>query len=105
MAKISLEISDERVNDLLTSAVEGGIAYWGRLSFHDGLWRVKLRDEPERGYLPFGPDTIRLGLERASRHPNPGIRRHLGNWLAECDDAETADVILQLGLFDDVVYG
>jgi len=46
--------------------------------------------------------TLRNGLQRLANHQQ---QRHWNNLINENDDAETADVFLQLCLFGEIVYG
>ena len=127
--KVEIEVSKERVGDLLCSAFEGGSNYWYMIEEfikppvvvqHTGLGEVfRHLDYPlsEGGALmvsdskaanPGEAKTTRLDWPRlleglkimAEKYP-----RHYGDWLAENDDADTGDVFLQCCVLGDVVYG
>ena len=103
-------IDRQRLEDLLVTAFEGGSNYWikwarsvdgGDLyqaAFAHGI-RVKADDEEHTRLLNL--TAMEKGLQvMADKFPH-----HLGDILAEEDDATTGDVFLQLCLFGDVIYG
>ena len=113
-----LEFSDQRVNDLLCCALEGGSDYWIGSALGDNP------DKEEYKYLadlaltknggiliadsygdmpPQRLDraTLQKGLEvMAAEYP-----KHLEAFWTENDDADTADAFLQCCCFGEVVYG
>lgn len=119
--RISIEVKRELLKDLLTTAVEGGSNYWAdfgkvkrdsdhcvesvRLSINDGS--AARRD--------VSLQTMSTGLERlakcatTARYANgnafPAAAKHLADALSEDGDATTADVVLQMGLFNEVQFG
>lgn len=107
---ISLEIDTQRVVDLFISACEGGSNYWCRELTPKG----KHRDPYEAMLGGFAVIEMENGkkhtvsresIQKAlgafpSKYP-----RHFADWIAENDDAETADVFLQLCVFGDAIYG
>ncbi|MFI5402433.1 MAG: hypothetical protein ACHQ1G_05810 [Planctomycetota bacterium] len=116
-ARFTVTVEEQRLRDLLCSAVEGGSNYWASFSDDERTdkldyisVRVKVTEEPVkckagivRTKLVRASDLIR-GLERMAAD-SPGMRQHLGDFLAENDDADTADVVLQMTLFGEVVFG
>jgi hypothetical protein len=105
---VQIAVSDEFLGDLLTTAVEGGINYWAgveSLDRDDDLrvtW-IRLRDLVDD--RPCGVVT--------RSHMFDGLQRfcdaYRGDVPAKLDDgdfdAEDCDVMLQLGVFGEVVYG
>ncbi len=118
--QITTEIDTQRVNDLLTSAFEGGSNYWAdRIEVCDGEYhgatygsdvpmaggtvKVFTVEEEDQEYVKHDLtrerliEAIALFAEKA-----PG---HYGDWVAENDDAITADVFLQIATLGEVVFG
>ncbi len=127
-----VQLTDERIADVLVSAFEGGINYWAEIvSVNKPADAIP--HATERGWLMVGdegyPSYIaspiiggsvmlrdaddgandhllnRVMLENglnimAAEYPN-----HFADILNENDDAGTADVLVQLALFGEVVYG
>jgi len=132
---ITYKVSEERVRDLLVSAFEGGSNYWYMIERHDyGKYTEKDFETGGEFYnpeypgmdhylLPFVPgcgliisdsvDDERKDEHRLDRESilkgltlmEQNWPRHWGNFVTENDDAETADVFLQLCLLGDIVYG
>lgn len=119
---ITLELIVDNVfaADVLTTALQGGIDYWAcaeHLQADDEGNTViaYLTDSTGENYedLPkyVDLDVIRLGIKRALKVGScrQDIRETILTAVASDDvgqiDAEAADVIVQLGLFDDVVFG
>ena len=129
--KTTVEVPLQRVADLLVSAFEGGSGYWAveakalglaankavRLSFGTGedgdnyyprIIRYPLsggvtmvRDSDESKWHRLDMAAIERGLYlMAQKYP-----KHFADFVAENDDAGTADVFLQLALLGEVVYG
>ena len=101
--KAYIEIPDSLLSDMLDDA-GAGIAYWcceatrrGRLTL-----RVQVDDgDPDRAGQWFDVD-----LERAFKLlPGYAGGRHLAAIVTENYDAETCDVLVQLGAFGEVTYG
>lgn len=127
------DISRERVGDLLCSAFEGGSNYWYRIEEFKAPTTFQYRCVPDGGVYrhidyPLNPDgflvisdyhgidegetpkkrklnfaTIKRGLRLMSQSTE--YAHHWRDFLAEDDDAITADVFLQFCLFGEVVYG
>lgn len=97
---MELGVDASRFNELIDAAVSGGIHYWCsgvRLlddgeSYQirvDGVWHLLNRKVIGSG----------LGL-LASAYPHRFMEFVDEQW-----DAEVADMVVQLGLFEDVIYG
>ena len=114
--------SRERVDFLasvLVTAIEGGINYWANVRKYkvasvDGNLTyayAEVRDIGERDYSPVTLDTIALGIARI-RNGEPSIAPGFLDEVREADeendasnmDSEAADIILQVGLFNELVY-
>ena len=121
--KVTIEMPEQRIQDLLCNAFEGGSNYWYVINgknYPEGQTKESLGIEFEHLELPFKGGSlivgdfdgdegdkvldlkaIKKGLRiMANKHP-----RHFGDWLGENDDATTGDVFLQCCLFGEVVYG
>lgn len=131
---INLDIPQNKIQSLLCSALEGGSNYWYVIErfdfapelsetdfapggtyydddFQSSAYTVPFvegcamvitsTEEDEREEYRLDRESIKKGLElMANTQPI-----HFGDFLAENDDADTADVFLQLCLFGDVIYG
>lgn len=122
-----VEVSPVRVCDLIVGALEGGSAYWmtdflpsypfpmpknnGIVWYaNNNLWvpgaeteaRVRHCDM-EKGdpSLPFNVERINFALHAMAAN----YTWHWSNFVQENDDAETADVFMQLAVLGEVVYG
>lgn len=114
---ITIPVDQQRVADLITSAIEGGSNYWldrvePKFAIHeaysegvsygdDMIDRVVYAEDDDTAYL-FGKEAIQQGLDLLG---DVAGGRHLADFLVESDDAETGDVFFQLCLFGEVVYG
>jgi hypothetical protein len=123
-----VEISSERVADLLCCAFEGGSNYWCVIKEKRKPWEFVFRYMPDLsdkptsytdyplnrgGFLMVGdnegdmPDglldlgTIRNGLQTmADKYP-----RHWHDFINDNEDADTGDVFLQCCLWGEVIFG
>ena len=120
---ITVKHEDQRVQDLLCNALEGGSNYWYQIrayNFPEGATKASLGIEFTHLELPFKeggsitigalghemPDKVldRKSLRRglalmANNHPN-----HYADFLKENDDATTGDVFLQCCLYGKAEY-
>lgn len=122
--KINIEqaitVTQEDIDDIMATALEGGITYWCRAAEVVGNYLGEYASEQiSRGgvlnlYDAEEDDVYELDLEKLLK----GIRKAYDeNWFMEygwCNgaaldtcqiDADIADVIVQLALFDDVIFG
>lgn len=122
--KATVRIPNEKIKNLIITAVEGGSNFWARFKFPDE-WKDKYKSCAE---IPFhGGDievfdvetgellgvlnkaTIQTGLQlMADRKDMTGKQvpaRHFKNLATDNEDAETADVFLQLAVMGEIVYG
>lgn len=115
--KMTIEIDRQRIVDTLINALEGGADYWIKSysigSGEDDIEKelqgvlngertmtIQEDDRNQDSYIVTVKD-IEKGLQLlAEKYP-----WHLKNLIDENDDAETADVILQMATFQEIVYG
>lgn len=109
--------------DIIITAVEGGTGYWASVSAYDhpedspAETRAILHEEDGERYsevpLEVTLDVVALGIARI-KQDGFSIRSELKNDIIVASeknddegllDAEAADVIVQAGLFGQIVYG
>ena len=122
--KATVRIPHEKIQDLITTALEGACRYWASFKFPDD-WKEKyesrevipfkngeiavsdVETEELLGYLNIA--TVQIGLQlMANRKDYKGKQvpaRHFKNIATNNEDAETADVFLQLCVMGEIVYG
>jgi hypothetical protein len=121
---------EKAIADIFCTALEGGIGYWSRCSeyrWSDGTpamnqineFRAVVQDaeDDEAPTYVIDKDVIRRGTQRLYKHlidlGDAASRYHLkamrdfnaGKWDDLDYDADTADMIVQFGLFNELVYG
>jgi hypothetical protein len=119
---IHVDVSRQTLRDLLCTAVEGGSNYWARFTdaerTPDGDYlQVRLiereshaTDKPAIN-LMVDADELRHGLSLLARVTPDGdpvfqtAFTHFGDALSGTGDATTADVVLQMTVFGEVIYG
>lgn len=128
---IRREVTDRQLRDVLGTALEGGIGYW---SWADNIRKIGVADDtvgwqydqvdlevPDGGsdgnHLRFSnlnADVLRRGLQLmladVATHPEWEEGKQLIQCLVEEDDiagvdATVADLLVQYGVFGEVVYG
>lgn len=115
---VQVEISDERLKDVLSGAFEGGCNYWAETRItKKEINKYKCRYPWEiifnKGRIPvfdietgehlgiLSKRTLKKGLRLMSeKYPN-----YLMDIINESDDAGTADVLMQLSVIGEIVYG
>lgn len=118
---LTVALSDEFMNDVLITAVEGGIAYWARLvqpgdSPDSYVGMLIEEQEPSEGDTPkraiLNADLVARGIAAALAPTfalNSAIRAAICRGASENDggeiDVEAADVIVQAGMFGGLIYG
>lgn len=129
---VKQEVSLERIADILCSAVDPGyeaIAYWGEVrdKREPEAWdflpeeAIAENGKTYRHYYPLnkGGALIIRDNEADKEHYTLDLKavkrglalmaksypKHFADILAENDDNDTADVLVQLSLFGDIVYG
>jgi hypothetical protein len=111
--RISFDVDEKRVTSLFCSAIEGGSNYWVKsVSAMPGSKGEFLSDQMIEGFNLTDGETgevhyvSRKDIENALKlFAALEPKRHFAAWLSENDDAETADVFLQLCVFGEVIYG
>jgi len=130
---ITLYFSNEDIDDILSSALEGGIGYWACLDNTTADWKVartELRKEKPDEIPTYEEVMIRLLENGKSVHlidtetiddEEPdiysfnaddlanGIKMSIENehWRGDMDeiDSEIGDVIIQYACFGDIIFG
>jgi hypothetical protein len=121
--KVVFDIPEERVQDLLCNALEGGSNYWYLIEqaiYPHGETKASLKIEFEHLELPFkGGTLVFSSLEEPEKEKTyltlaiitDGLQlmankypKHFADFLSENDDATTGDIFLQCCLFKEVIY-
>lgn len=100
-----IELPEQRIRDTVENALYGAINYWcDKADWDSEKLTLKVREA-----------TYASGLDRPKWHTcdfAKGLKlmaekspRHFGDLLAQNDDAETADVLVQYAALGEVVYG
>lgn len=118
MIETKVDISNDKIENLLCSAFEGGSNYWidsvanlptaeirkkhGVEYFHECPAKGLSFDVvSEQGTHTLTPESLFKGMQlMVDKYPH-----HFSDIINDNDDATTGDVFLQLCLFDDVIYG
>lgn len=118
---ITKKYSDAEINDLVTTALEGGVGYWARLDNTDEeIWFADDRPTSEIATdLLLSGQSIKfedaededdsadwlLNLEKLLYGIAQAIEN--GDWDGDLDtiDATAADCVFQYALFNEIVYG
>lgn len=110
------------------TAIEGGINYWATVEEYrhsQSDWFAIIRDHEDFDSVPqrIDFDLIRLGIIRISEktfehscqqrsvalslapYVLSGFERRFAALYYDIQDADTADIVVQMGLFDEVMYG
>ena len=119
--QITKEYTDEEMEDIVITALEGGIGYWACLDndnedwkevpeeFTTSEWCWQLlkagktlhfldAEYPEDGEYFLDLSSLLDGISKAIQN---------GNWDGDMDtiDADAADAVFQYAIFDDIIYG
>lgn len=128
--KASVNITGQRIADLVCCAIEGGSNYWckgiylvtpNQDTLSDSIWYCSpelwdgdftisiLEDteqEDDNGDLIYKDHIVNQeSFQKAFDLMAEKYPWHLANFMNENEDAETGDVFLQLATFGDIVYG
>ena len=112
---ITIPVPVQVLRDLLVTAAEGGSNYWARISVppdQTGADYTAIRvrehsahsDKPPVNRIVRAEDLIE-GLRKLTTATFPAASKHLTDAITENSDATTADVVLQMAVFGDVIYG
>lgn len=105
--RIEIDVTEEQLKDLVITAIEGGITgMWAKISGYSPSEGTVEVDDGESGTLKVSTRVIARGLKLcAAAKPDEGGWAFAA-WLKDrIGDAIIADVILQFGVFGEVVYG
>ena len=122
--KATVRIPEQKINDMIVTAVEGGCRYWASFQFPKD-WKEKYQNyfeipmqggeievsdvEADELLGVLNRATIQTGLQlMANCKDIKGKQvpaRHFKNLATDNEDAETADVFLQLAVIGEIVYG
>ena len=116
-----LQVPIQRVKDLVSAAMEGGVQYWAKIARYelDGVTKPEfphinvpfmpgcaiiiddIEGDPELSNKRLDMDAMKRGLQlMADKNP-----RHFKELLDEGEDAETGDVFIQLCVYGEIVFG
>ena len=116
---VDLSVSDQLAVDLLTTAVEGGCAYWmeaDSVERDEELNVLKIVgpadvEDPDLKWPDVTLETIRLGVQRilegklVAAYIQADVLKAVTDPDSTSWDAETADCVVQAGMFNEIVYG
>ena len=119
VAEIKVSLTQEDVDNIMVSALEGGINYWCRKVKVNGKYLGEYAsDQISRGgmltlYDAESSDKWELTLNKFLNGMKLAIEQGFGAWVKPADgsidvgniDADVADAIVQLALFGEVVFG
>jgi hypothetical protein len=104
----------QTLRDLLCTAVEGGSNYWATFSDAErtedlDYLSVRVREHEAHGdkralSRVVTAEDLAVGLQRLTKASFEAAMQHFADALTN-HDATTADVVLQMTVFGDVVYG
>lgn len=105
------------LEDIMVTAIEGGINYWAKVTTGDlpegYVWIREREDSGEPlGRIPFSLLDLELGITRVGLSDFQ-VGTDLRSWIltgsAENDagdiDVDAADVIVQAAIFGEIIYG
>lgn len=116
---IPVELQEQFMLDIMTTAAEGGIDYWARYdvernSDNDVIKITDIADaeDPDEFSLTCTPGHILNALQLAIEKPTmAGLRARIESEILDdggksCAlDADDCDTLVQLGIFGTVIYG
>jgi len=117
LISVQIDVTDEMVDDITTTALEGGITYWcdraeQGVPYRDGegvVWlsmglthggTIRVHDAEEDSWHEITHERMAYGIVRAAAHMGESLQSFYDN-----HDATGADVAVQYALFDEVRYG
>lgn len=117
---MEINVTQEDIDDIMCSALEGGINYWCRKAEVVGDYlgeyaseqisrggALKLYDAEEDDVYELNLDKLINGITKAiSESYFESYNWYVAGKLDTCYvDAEVADIIIQFALFDNIIYG
>jgi len=106
-ATISITLTDQEAEDILVTALEGGINYWADVissGRNDGVLMAHIRPTEGDDFEPMliHPGHIQQGVDRLCASE---CQWHVTDLLNDNADATTADVIVQFAVLGDIIFG
>ena len=119
-----VRIPNQKIKDMIITALEGACRYWANFKYPDN-WKEKCTSRED---IPFSDGhidvfdvetdellgvlnqaSIQVGLQLMSNCKDMKGKhvpaRHFKNLATDNEDAETADVFMQLSVMGEIVYG
>ncbi|MFN5251369.1 MAG: hypothetical protein ACK5DE_09985 [Bacteroidota bacterium] len=110
--KIEIEISNDVIEDILVTAFEGGINYWvDHIEFDGEGWASEWLQQSDTHVLLLhdqdGEQVHELTMSKLLEGIGMAFAqgRSVFDSDGACVDADGADVIIQLALFKEIIYG
>ena len=119
-AEISVRISTEDIDDIVTTALEGGICYWCRRAEVKGKYLgefaseqisrggvLVLHDSVDGKKRELNKEKLLSGVKQYLEDEEDSVGCSKGVYELDCCmvDATVADMIIQYAIFDDIIYG
>ena len=119
-AEISVRISTEDIDDIVTTALEGGICYWCRRAEVKGKYLgefaseqisrggvLVLHDSVDGKKRELNKEKLLSGVKQYLEDAEDSVGCSKGVYELDCCmvDATVADMIIQYAIFDDIIYG
>lgn len=122
---LTVVVTTEDIDDIMVSALEGGITYWcqeaevigervGEGWGHEQIARgggLRLHDREDGKHYDLTRENFLAGLKKYLQHPlydgTIQLGTHEDAMILDCGmiDAPAADQIIQYAVFGDVIYG
>lgn len=101
-------INDETKKNIFIDAIEGSINYWAFVYGYDSenftaIIGDKEAEDDTKYVIDLG--TITKGINALIEMNYAWCKERLSNILTEDYDAEDCDIVIQLGIFGEVIYG
>jgi len=109
---VAIELDQEFLRDVLSTAICGGITYWADITEHtEDLCEIAPKESPDDfESQALSIDHMAIGIRHALEKDSCAmhIRKAITNAVqykdAGCIDADCADVIAQLAVFEKIVF-
>ncbi len=111
---VAIELDQEFLRDVLSTAICGGITYWADITEHteDYCEIAPKEDSIDFEQQALSTAHIAIGIRKAMER-TPGCAMHIRRRITQavqyqdagCIDAGDADVIVQLAILGSIVYG
>lgn len=104
-------ITNEFVKDVITTAIEGGINYWANtLAYKPSAGRATIQDLDSDLVYEVRPEDVKATMQSIVNYWMPTeVPQHLIDLIKAGDagniDADDADMIIQLTVFTEIIYG